>query len=266
VTPAQFAALRRTLHGRLLALLLGMFDRMPSAHRPDAVRFATAAVPLVEGAQTALAGITSNYVAQTASAALRRPIAPPPIPRQARARLRLKDPAEVYQRPFVAAYTALADRKPLPEALDAARVRLREVAEGDLQQTYAESARAAMQALPPEAQPSGYRRVLNGEENCALCVVASTQLYNIEELSPIHPGCDCTVDPFYGDYQNVLDPELLERVHGAVMELTGKTDRGARVLDYRKIMTQMVHTHGELGPMLARPLDRFTGPRDISSA
>lgn len=263
MNPARFAFLRRSLTSRLIVALTRMFDGLGSWHRPDAQRFAASAVPMVEGAQAALANLTSNYVASVASEALRRPVAPPPIPQTARARLRLKDPAEVYQRPFVEAYTALKDGDQLDKALGKARLRLREVAEGDMQLTYAHASRAAMDGLPEKQKPSGWKRVLVGNYNCALCIIASTQRYHIKDLNPIHPQCDCLVEPIYGPTGQVIAPDVLEAVHAAVKELTGTIDRGARAPDYRKIMIQMTHEHGELGKMLARPRDRFTGPRSI---
>lgn len=262
--PERFALLRRVLTGRLITALLQLFNGLGSWHRSDAQRFAAQAIPMVEGAQTALANLTSTYVASAASQALRTTVAPPAIPRGARLRLRQVDPQEVYERPFVEAYTALGDGKRLDEALGRARVRLREVAEGDMQQTYAESSRAAMQGLRENQRPTGHQRVLVGEVNCALCVVASTQLYRIETLQPLHPNCDCTSRPYYGEFEDrVIDPELLEKVHAAVFELTGVQDRGGRAVDYRKILTTMTHDHGELGPMLARPQDRFTTVADL---
>lgn len=263
MSPERFAFLRRSLSGRLILMLLGLLNGLGSWHRPDAQRFAAQAVPLVEGAQAALATLTSNYVASVASEALRRPVAPPPIPRTARVRLRLVDPLEVYQRPFTDAYRAFADGKQLDEALGQARVRLREVAEGDLQQAYAESSRAAMRGLREDQRPTGWRRVLIGPVNCAMCVVASTQLYLVKDLHPIHPNCDCVSEPYYGPREHVLEPELLEKVHAAVFDLTGKVDRGGRSVDYRKILTSMVHEHGELGQMLTRPQDRFKTVADI---
>lgn len=265
MNPAGFAFVRRSLSGRLIDALTRMFNGLGSWHRGDAQRFVAAAVPMVEGAQTALATLTSNYVASVASEALRRPVAPPPIPQVARARLRLVDPAEVYQRPFVEAYTALKDGQQLDQALNGARLRLGEVAEGDMQLAYAHSSRAAMDGLPEGQRPTGWRRVLVGPENCAMCVLASTQRYHRKDLNPIHPRCDCTVEPIYGPLglDRVIEPQLLEQVHAAVKDLTGVTDRGGRAVDYRHIMTQIVHHHGELGQMLARPGDRFTGPRSI---
>lgn len=266
MTPQRFAVLRRLLTFRLISALTVMFSGLGSWRRDDAERFAAAAVPLVAGAQTALATLTSQYVASVASAALHVPVAPPPIPESARVRLRGVDPIEVYQRPFVAVYTSLADGADLGHALDGGRLRLKEVAEGDLQQTYAHASRAAMESLPDGQQPTGWRRVLVGDYNCAMCVIASTQLYTVNDLNPIHPACDCTIRPLYGEYEHVIEPQLLEQVHAAVKELTGKVDRGARSPDYRHIMTEMIHEHGELGRMLARPLDKFTGPADISAA
>jgi hypothetical protein len=198
VNPARFAFLRRSLSSRLMVALTRMFNGLGSWHRPDAQRFAAQAAPMVEGAQSALANLTSNYVASVASEALRRPVAPPPIPHTARARLRLKDPAEVYQRPFVEAYTALKDGEQLDGALGKARLRLREVAEGDMQLAYAHSAQAAMQGLPEQQRPTGWRRVLQGSENCAMCVLASTQRYHVKELNPIHPFVTAALSR-YGD-------------------------------------------------------------------
>jgi hypothetical protein len=96
-----------------------------------------------------------------------------------------------------------------------------------------------------------------------MCTIASTQRYHVADLSPIHPGCDCVVEAIFGPVDRVIDPQLLEQVHAAVLDLTGVVDRGGRAVDYRHIMTQITHTHGELGQMLARPGDRFTGPRSI---
>ena len=263
MTPEAFSVARRALTTQLIAALVLAFNRLGSWHRPDAERFVALAVPLVLGAQTALGMLVSNYIASRAMAALHVPVAPPVLLQRPGARLREGDPNTVYTRPFVDAWTALKNRETLEQALHGARVRMREIAEGDMQQAYSEAAHDAINGLPPDQQPSGWRRVLFGNENCALCVVASTQLYHRQKLNPIHPACDCRVEPWWGPDTHVIEPALLEQVHAAVTELTGTSDRGARAPDYRKILTQMTQEHGELGPMLARPLDHFDGPRDI---
>ena len=69
MNPARFAFLRRSLSNSLIVALTRMFNGLGSWHRTDAQRFASAAVPMVAGAQTALATLTSNYVASVASEA-----------------------------------------------------------------------------------------------------------------------------------------------------------------------------------------------------
>lgn len=160
-----------------------------------------------------------------------------------------------------AAARAQADRDAdarLERAVAAGARRLEQLVEMDMQQAHAVAAAEAMQNLPEGARPTGWRRVLVGEVNCALCVVASTQRYRIADLNPIHPACDCAIEPLYGDDERVIDPDTLEAVHAAVAELTGRTDRGARTPDYRELLIgRMTPEHGELGPMLAHPRHRF---------
>lgn len=244
----MFGGMRRGLTDRLIALLSATFDALGSWHRPAAVRFAQTAVPLVHGAQNALAGLTSNYVAQAASEALARPVAPPPIPPARRgARLRLKDPQEVYQRPFTQAWGDLAKGEPLDQAVRGARVRLREIAEGDMQQTYAEAAQEAMQALPPADRPVGWRRVLVGPENCAMCVVASTQLYTLEHLNPIHPACVPGIAPV--DVRNIL-AGTRRRYTGELAVIATSAGNQIAVTPNHPILTDVGWLPaGEIGPV-----------------
>ena len=265
MTPELFSRMRRSLAAGLIEVLLRLFRELGAWRDADAEVFVRQAVPLVQGSQQTLAGLVATYMAEQASTALGRAVAPPVIPDTEVWNLRNGvEPEDVYLRPFKTVYKALAADRPLTEAVELGATRLAEVAEADLQQTYARSSRAAMQGLPEEVRPRFWRRVLVGEENCAMCVVASTQRYRVEALNPIHPGCDCRVEPIFGrDPGQVIAPELLEQVHSAVRALTGESDRGARAPDYRQLMTRMTPEHGELGPMLVRPRDKFTGPKDL---
>jgi hypothetical protein len=266
VTPEQFTAARRRLSGMLSRTLVRLFTQPRSWRDTDRDVFLHQAVPLVEGAQRQLGAMTALYVAQQASAAAGRALAPAGIPDRAAVNLRRGvNTDEVYGRPFVEIYTALSKGEPLTEAVELGQVRLREITELDLQATYAAASREAMEQLPPDATPRFWRRQLVGSKNCALCVLASTQRYHVAALNPIHGNCDCRVEPFWGtaDPGQVIDEDLLERVHGAVQDLMGTTDRGGREPDYRKIVLQMTQEHGELGPMLARPLDHFTTEGDL---
>jgi hypothetical protein len=261
VTPEQ----RRALSDRIVTALRKLFEQLGAWRAAEARRFVEQAVPLLEGAQHQLAALTAVYVADQASRAVGRVLAPPGIPDAAAVNLRNGVTArEVYQRPFRTVYTALSRGEPLPRAVELGSTRLAQIAEMDLQATYAHASRSAMQQLPPDARPTGWRRVLVGPENCAMCVVASTQRYRIENLNPLHPACDCQVEPIYGpDPGRVIEPELLEAVHDAVQTLTGHANRGGRAPDYRKLLVSCTAQHGELGTLLVRPSDKFTSAANL---
>ncbi len=268
MTPEQFAVRRRALTQRLLDALIRLFLQPGSWRAQDADRFVELAVPMVQASQRTLAALTSAYLAQQAAAAVGGTVTPPGVLDRFAVDLRRGVTAqEVYRRPYTMLYTALSRGQDMSRALAVAQSRLREVAEMDLQQTYATASQQVLRSLPARARPSAWRRVLTGLESCALCVVASTQRYRLSTLDPIHPGCDCIVEPIYGPAgDQVIDEALLEQVHAAVTSLTGRSDRGGRAPDYRKITVEMTREHGELGPLLVRPLDKFTGPGAIPAS
>jgi hypothetical protein len=127
----------------------------------------------------------------------------------------------------------------------------------------------------------GYKRVLTGSENCALCAIASTQRYRVNDLKPIHPGCDCGEEPIYGDFDpgQVIDQTGLNSIHEALEAQLGVSDREARaagigkfvqydgeqrLADFTEIIA--VREHGEYGPTLTWRDQKFTGPSDIPAA
>lgn len=255
-------AQRSQLTQRLITMLGVLFAGMGSWRDADADRFAAQAAPLVAGAQQTLARLVALSLALQAGMATGQTVAPPVLSNAAISNLRPVSGREVYRRPFRHVWAALAEGKSLREALQQGQSRLAEIAEGDMQLAYAHANREGMQALPQSVRPRSWRRVLQGESSCALCVLASTHRYTRGDLNPIHPNCDCTVEPIFGrDTHRVVDDAMLERLHAAVAELTGDSSRSGRGSDYRQI--QITRTHGELGPMLARPGDRFTGPEQI---
>jgi hypothetical protein len=54
----------------------------------------------------------------------------------------------------------------------------------------------------------------------------STQRYHVAELSPLHPNCDCRVEPVFGAADQVL--ERADTLKAAVAELTRETDGSLR--------------------------------------
>lgn len=224
------------------------WDSLPH-YRASAVEDMIEAItPRVTAGQLRIADLTRAYLAQCARE-LGWKVVLPPIEQDEIRGARGVDPRVVYRRPAVDVYTALAAGKPLPQAAAEGRLRLTQLIGGDMQLAKVHASRQSMRGYPEEGQ--FYRRVLTGRENCALCVVASTQRYYRDDLMPIHPGCDCGVQPLPPGLavNQVIDEGLLEQVHQITADRLGVSDRGGRTPDYRKLLT--VSEHGEYGPTLS---------------
>jgi hypothetical protein len=135
------------------------------------------------------------------------------------------DPAEVYRRPGVTVWTALSRGASYEAAVSQGSTRALNLAMTDLQ--------LARTKTVQRVGVTRFKRTLSGLENCDLCALASGNTYYRGDLMPIHAGCDCGIVPV-----TYLAPSDLPS--GVV-----------------------VHEHGELGPVLAREGDHFTGPDDI---
>lgn len=224
------------------------WDSLPH-YRTSAVEDMIEAItPRVTAGQLRIADLTRAYLAQCARE-LGWKVVLTPIDQDEIRGARGVDPRVVYRRPAVDVYTALAAGKPLPQAAAEGRLRLTQLIGGDMQLAKVHASRQSMRGYPEEGQ--FYRRVLTGRENCALCVVASTQRYYRGDLLPIHPGCDCDVQPLPPGLavNQVIDEGLLEQVHQITADRLGVSDRGGRNPDYRKLLT--VSEHGEYGPTLS---------------
>lgn len=224
------------------------WDSLPH-YRASAVEDMIEAItPRVTAGQLRIADLTRAYLAQCARE-LGWKVVLPPIEQDEIRGARGVDPRVVYRRPAVDVYTALAAGKPLPQAAAEGRLRLTQLIGGDMQLAKVHASRQSMRGYPEAGQ--FYRRVLTGRENCALCVVASTQRYYRDDLMPIHPGCDCGVQPLPPGLavNQVIDEDLLEQVHQITADRLGVSDRGGRTPDYRKLLT--VSEHGEYGPTLS---------------
>lgn len=224
------------------------WDSLPH-YRASAVEDMIEAItPRVTAGQLRIADLTRAYLAQCARE-LGWKVVLPSIDQDEIRGARGVDPRVVYRRPAVDVYTALAAGKPLPQAAAEGRLRLTQLIGGDMQLAKVHASRQSMRGYPEEGQ--FYRRVLTGRENCALCVVASTQRYFRGDLLPIHPGCDCDVQPLPPGLavNQVIDEGLLEQVHQITADRLGVSDRGGRTPDYRKLLT--VSEHGEYGPTLS---------------
>jgi hypothetical protein len=260
----QYIAAQRRLRTGLAEWIRRWFLASQSFRDADADRFVEQVVPVATGAQRSLASLSWAVQVQLLADMVGGPAQAPPIDAAAvsgRA-LRGVDPEVVYRRPFSEIYKHLHEDKTLTEAVTAGERRAKLTGLTDLELA---SRAAAREVARSDGRVRWMRRRLTGDENCGLCVIASTQRYRVDELMPIDPGCDCVPVPVEGerDPGQVVDQELLDAAHAAIAQRFGQVDRTGRQLDYRKIL--LVRTHGELGPVLTVARHRFTGPDEIAS-
>jgi len=243
-----------------------LWNGLPSYRDADAERLIAALVPRVEAGQARVAQLTDAYVSRLAAVETGGAILRGDVADSSTLALRGVSSDEVYNRPFVTLYTNLSNGSTLTAAVTAGGARLASLVSTGMQLSKTHSARNAM----GRSGITTYERVLTGRENCALCVIASTQRYHRGDLLPIHPGCDCGVRPGSGDpNQQIINADLLERIHSAVEAEFGTSDRGARLLtgdnsvsDYLDLT--VTHEHGEIGPVLAWRGQHFSRGADIS--
>ncbi len=262
-----------SIRDRVVAYAEAMWQGADSLRDRDIDRLVSRIIPVVQGGQVQVANLTNAYIQRLA--VMEGVIAEAAQVTDEVINYRGVPADEVYRRPAVTTYTSLSSGKSFQDARDAGRARLKSIASTDIQQTRNRQAR-----LGYSSSGFGYTlRVLSGAENCALCVIASTQRYLTTDLQPIHPGCDCGERGVKAgrDPGQIIDPRLLEQAHAQIEAKLGATDRGARDLGLGKEVaygdgssrladfTELITTreHGELGPTLTWRSDKFTGPEDI---
>ncbi|SDT84991.1 hypothetical protein [Gordonia westfalica] len=174
------------VRARVMNYANAIWGGLPAFRDAQAERLIARLVPMVTAGQLQVANLTSSYIARAVSGGV-----PLPVDRDGVTRGRGVDPELLYRRPFEQVWADLSESAPLDAAVAAGATRLMHLVATDMQMAKVRQADASLQAAGVKA----YRRVLNGPKNCALCVIASTQRYHVGDLSPIHPGCDCSVAP-----------------------------------------------------------------------
>jgi hypothetical protein len=247
-----------------LALVERAWAVLDSWRDADAARFVHAVVPILQAGERHIANLTGAYLAQYAAQQFDGPFRPAPLDLEAvtGAALRGVDPTDVYLRPFHTIWTALSEGKRLADAVAAGWTRARTLVATDLQLAKTHTSR---DVLGRDDRVVGYRRVLTGREDCGICAVAATQRYRKENLAAIHGGCDCGVQPIYGDRDpgQVIDPDGLDRAHDAIAERFGAdaVDATARAAAYWPQIA--IREHGELGPVLTLRAHAFLSAADF---
>ena len=234
----------------LVEALRALWESMTSWHRPDVERFLRDALPLVRAHQRTLADATAMRVAERAAEVLEVDVPVPTVPDESALNLRYDvDEAEVYERPFHEVWFALQEGDELEAAVERGAERLQSIAEMDMQQTHSEATAAAQEALPKRQRPRWWERTLEGEENCLLCVVASTRPYFVGELNPLHPGCDCEVREHWTEPPDLVDEARLKDAYGQAVDAGYEGTAAQNLRD-------IIGAHGEVGPTLIDPAAR----------
>lgn len=171
--------------------------------------------------------------------------------------------SEVYARPFVDFWLSLKNGGSIDDALHSGAARIGELLDTDIERL---SDFTSVEKFANENSLVGYRRVLTGATNCALCVVASTQRYRRGNLKPIHPHCNCKVSPVLNweddGASQILDEDLLNQLHSDIASRFGEDVANRSAKDYNKIM--VTRQHGEIGPYLGWRGQHFAGPSSIN--
>lgn len=257
------------VRARVLSYAQRSWNGLGSYRDADAERLIAALVPRVEAGQKRVAELTDAYLSRLAASQLGISIVRGAVASVSTEDLRGVPAETVYRRPFATTYSSLSNGDTVTKAIGSGSERLTDLVSTGLQLAKTHSARQAMSRTGVEL----FQRTLTGRENCALCVIASTQRYRKGNLMPIHPGCDCGIKTFIGNPdQQVIAPDLLEQTHAVIRSKLAGTDRGARDLELGKFtqtgisdFTDLIvtHQHGEIGPVLAYRGDHFTGPGSI---
>ncbi|HEY4267518.1 MAG TPA: hypothetical protein VGM94_04930 [Galbitalea sp.] len=268
LTPAYLAS-SANLSRQTAAYARSLWVNSPNYYDADIDTMVAHLTPVVQAGQMQQAYLANAYSSQYANAngvAWRST----PVDYDSIINYRGIAPDVVYRRPAVQTYTALSRGVDYDAAIAQGLSRLLSIVLTDLEQSANRQAQAALDNSGFEY----FERVLTGAENCAFCVIASTQVYHRGNLLPMHPGCDCKTRGLKSNRNpgNVVDPDLLESTHQAIIQKFGGTDYGARDLGLGKFsqsnlsdFTDLIvtNTHGELGPVLGWRGDNFTGPSDL---
>lgn len=266
---SAFNAENLRLRRRLEADLTGMWERLGSYDRADIDRYAQRAAVRVTAAQRRMGNLTEVYLTRREALARGVNLRPVPVPASLLTdeAIRGVPAVDVYRRTGPTVWTALGNRTPFEQAVILGAQRAVAMAVTDVQLAHTHTARWSGE----RRGVAGYRRDIESQNPCGLCIVASTQRYRRGDLMPIHGGCWCSVSEIYGDADpgQVIEPERLANVHELLDERFGARSEGAReftevgdrIISYRDVL--VTHQHGELGPVLGVRGHDFTSAADL---
>lgn len=234
----------------------------------DVDRFLGATLPVVDAGQRRTVSLTDAYLARVAR---RRAVGLVADDLVGSAVRNGTDPAVVYRRPFVQLWSALKAGTQFSDAMNAAGARAAQSAATDVSLTMRASA-DAFDAQAEESRIIGWERVLDPDA-CAFCATASTQRYKSANLEPLHANCQCGIAPVFAENDRAIkdfNRQVLRNIKDAN---AGKDAPYWKARHFRVdgqtgeviLPDVAVHTHGELGPVLADAAHDFTSAADIAA-
>lgn len=228
------------------------------------VQFLARLVPLSLAAQAQM--VRSTTINLHRQLPLDKPIAIKPTDLIG-AKLRGKPIEQVYARAVYDVEERLDAGDTFEEAVNFGLHRVTQNAVTDLQLASTHAAAAYTEQLQERVRVKvGLKRQLsNRPDHCALCILATTQLYHAGKLMPIHPGCGCEPVVVFEDEIEQFNSEMDQRyldIHDIVRRDLGdkyqRSDARSGLQPYRNII--VTHEHGELGPVLGVRAQHFEGP------
>lgn len=255
----QFAAQSEQLKSKLEEFVLALYAGQNFYDAAAMANIGTQAANTSNAQAVIAAGLAAQYVATTTGLITGEPLQAPSL---VLAPLRNgADMVKVYQRP-AKLFRRLRAQGVSPEDAFARAMQLAS-AISDTNMTLAQRAAytGALEKLQGSAGITGFRRVLHPElsrtGSCALCVVASDNVYKVSQLMPLHNLCKCTVLPIIG----ALDPgSSLNNL--TLTDLYDAAGGSTHAFDLKNVKVT-VRQHGEYGPVLVIAGQQFTGLDDL---
>jgi len=227
--------LNKRLRDQTTRAVIRIWRGLPGYDAANVDQWLSQVLPVVLAAQRQEVALTEAYIAR----ALDRPVVgvDPDLLTGAAAR-NGSSPEDVYRRPFVVVWSALADRVEWADAVGLGQARATSTAATDVQLSMRQTLSAVGQADPDIA---GYQRVADGDA-CQFCLMLDGAQFRTSTPMPIHPFCGCGVEP--------------------VVYTRGFANRNnlAKFNADKAVVPKgvAVNSHGELGPVLGSPDEQFT--------
>ena len=229
---SRLAEAHITAQARLRALTVAGVDAvwasLPAYNEENVDEWLSRVLPLIAAAQRQSVALTDAFLARALD---RAPLGVDPADvtgPAARAGVLLE---EVYRRPFVTVWTALAAGTAYAAAVNSGGVRARSTAAMDVQLAMRSTLTEVGKA---DDRIEGYQRVANAGA-CSFCLAIDGAKVRAANPMPLHNGCGCGVDVLTRPFApTAVPPDAVA-----------------------------VHTHGELGPVLGDPAHAFTSEADL---